>query len=237
MSIMPIRPRRLRQSGAIRRLVQETAISAGRVLVEMQPGESPPGDFGGIWMACPEAADDATAAVQAARSVAGDGCLAVDLRTLSDSLPETALKVHAAGADLVAVDGVHVQAVREALETAGAVHTLVAACASFPLDAPTDESILPPDAGAWVQAGADFVLFEPALPNLDRIRAAGETLPVPIAARCTPQEVGSYAAAFERGWLDGGKIPHEVLLSVFRAGARIVVAPASWASAWAADSP
>ena len=239
MPPLPIRPRRLRQSEAIRRLVREHAVSPAHLLIDADPadvtakGPSLSG-FGGLWMSVSNDLVAAAAAVEEARHAAGEeGCLAVDLRACTIEPLEAARRMRAAGADLIAVSGRDCCAVRDGLEADGEVNAIIVACASFPLDVPDAEPSCPAEASDWVSAGADMVLIEPALPNLDRLRAASEALPVPVMARITPQELASYGAAFERGWLDEAKIPGEVLVSVIRAGARVVVVPRAWALAMA----
>lgn len=241
MPPLPIRPRRLRRNEAIRRLVREHAIAPGHALLETDPAaglESHSRDhrFGGMWLPLPESTDAAIQAAAGARAALNETFLAVDTRTMEADAATTAAALHEAGADLLAVDGNDTAAVREALEAAGAVHALVAACASFPLDAP--ETVWNPVDGAadWAADGADFILIEPALSNLDRIRAACERLTVPVIARISPSERAMYEAAFANGWLDAGKIPAEIVVSMHRAGARVVVVPTEWRESFAGEA-
>lgn len=235
MSPMPIRPRRLRQSAAVRALVREHEAPESHLLVELVDGPIPRraakvlAPFGGAWL---HGSDDEAALVErigAVRRILGEGCIAVDVRVNDAPAPDAALRAHEAGADLIAVAGADTHAVRKALEGAGAVNAVLVACASFDLDSagrlgsPSEE-----DFGLWEAAGADIVLVEPALVNLHRVAMAVDSVAIPVAARCTPQEAAMFAAVFKRGWLDADSIAKETLTGARRAGARFVVAPSAW---------
>jgi porphobilinogen synthase len=74
-----------------------------------------------------------------------------------------------------------------------------------------------------IEEGADMVMVKPALAYLDVIRAVKETFPVPVAAYNVSGEFSMVRAAAERGWIDGPAVAREMLLSMRRAGADIVL--------------
>ncbi len=71
--------------------------------------------------------------------------------------------------------------------------------------------------------GADIVMVKPALSYLDVIRRAKESFNIPIAAYNVSGEYSMIKAAAERGWLDGEKAMLEVLTSIKRAGADVII--------------
>jgi porphobilinogen synthase len=74
-----------------------------------------------------------------------------------------------------------------------------------------------------VDEGADFLMVKPALPYLDVIRLLKDNFPLPIAAYNVSGEYAMIKAAAEKGWLDGTKVMEEVLLSIRRAGADVIL--------------
>jgi porphobilinogen synthase len=94
--------------------------------------------------------------------------------------------------------------------------------ASYQMDpANTDEAIR--EIRADVDEGADIVMVKPALPYLDVIRRAREAVDVPVAAFNVSGEYAMVVAAAERGWIDGDRAMLEVLTSIRRAGADIIL--------------
>jgi porphobilinogen synthase len=73
------------------------------------------------------------------------------------------------------------------------------------------------------QEGADIVMVKPALSYLDVIRRAKDKFNMPIAAYNVSGEYSMIKAAAERGWLDGEKVMMEVLTSIKRAGADVIL--------------
>lgn len=71
--------------------------------------------------------------------------------------------------------------------------------------------------------GADIVMIKPALAFLDIIHAAKERFDVPVAAYNVSGEYSMVKAAAEKGWLDEGVVSHEILTSMKRAGASILI--------------
>jgi porphobilinogen synthase len=71
--------------------------------------------------------------------------------------------------------------------------------------------------------GADMLMVKPALSYLDVISALSATSDLPIAAYNVSGEYAMIKAAHQKGWLDGEKTMLEVLLSIRRAGAKIIL--------------
>jgi porphobilinogen synthase len=74
-----------------------------------------------------------------------------------------------------------------------------------------------------IDEGADFLMVKPALAYLDVIRLLKDNCSLPIAAYNVSGEYSMVKAAAQKGWLDGGRVMNEVLLSIKRAGADIIL--------------
>ena len=74
-----------------------------------------------------------------------------------------------------------------------------------------------------IQEGADIIMVKPALSYLDIIYRAKTTFNIPVAAYNVSGEFSMIQAAARNGWVDGQKIMNEVLLSIKRAGADIIL--------------
>jgi porphobilinogen synthase len=74
-----------------------------------------------------------------------------------------------------------------------------------------------------VEEGADIVMVKPALAYLDVIRQARDRFPLPIAAYNVSGEYSMVKAAAERGWIDGPRVMEEILTSIKRAGADLII--------------
>ena len=74
-----------------------------------------------------------------------------------------------------------------------------------------------------VEEGADIVMVKPALSYLDIIRQARDQFPLPIAAYNVSGEYSMVKAAAERGWIDGPRVMNEILTSIKRAGADLII--------------
>lgn len=74
-----------------------------------------------------------------------------------------------------------------------------------------------------IEEGADIVMVKPALSYLDVIRWARDRFDVPIAAYNVSGEFAMIKAAAEKGWLDEKKAALEMLISMKRAGADIII--------------
>jgi porphobilinogen synthase len=84
-----------------------------------------------------------------------------------------------------------------------------------------------------VAEGADMIMIKPALSYLDVIRAAAEISPVPVAAYNISGEYAMVEAAAANGWLDRQRTILEVLTSIRRAGADMILTYwATEAAAW-----
>jgi porphobilinogen synthase len=155
-----------------------------------------------------------------------------------------------AGADLVAPSGMmdgQVAAIRDALDDAGHTATGILAYAAkfasafygpfrdaaecapqfgdrtgYQMDpANGDEAMR--EIRTDLEEGADLVMVKPALPYLDVVRRAREAFGAPIAAYNVSGEYAMLKAAAERGWLDERRAVLEVLTSIRRAGADLVL--------------
>jgi len=155
-----------------------------------------------------------------------------------------------AGADLVAPSGMmdgQVGQIRRALDEAGFVSTGILAYAAkfassfygpfrdaaecaprfgdrtgYQLDPANGDEALR-EIEADIAEGADIVMVKPALPYLDVIRRARERFGVPLAGYNVSGEYAMVKAAAEREWLDGRGATLEVLTSIKRAGAGLIL--------------
>ncbi len=124
-----------------------------------------------------------------------------------------------AGATVVAPSGMmdgQVGAIRAALDGAGFGQTAILAYAAkfaSGLYGPFREAA----------EGADAVMVKPALPYLDIVARVADAVQVPVAAYHVSGEYAMVKAAAERGWVDGERVMLEVLTSIRRAGADLVV--------------
>jgi porphobilinogen synthase len=74
-----------------------------------------------------------------------------------------------------------------------------------------------------VEEGADLVMVKPALSYLDVIRAAKEVTLVPLACYNVSGEYAMVKAAAANGWIDGKRVTLEILTSMKRAGADLIL--------------
>ena len=74
-----------------------------------------------------------------------------------------------------------------------------------------------------VQEGADIVMVKPALPYLDIIRRVRESVMCPVAAYNVSGEYAMLKAAAAAGWIDEQRAVREVLTSIKRAGADMIL--------------
>jgi len=165
---------------------------------------------------------------------------------------QVALAQAAAGADVVAPSGMmdgQVAAIRGALDGAGFSSTAICAYAAkyaSALYGPFREAVDVTIAGGGdrkgyqqdvsgsvrealaevaldVAEGADIVMVKPALAYLDVIAAVRAAVDVPVAAYHVSGEYAMLRAAAERGWIDGAAVALEVVTSIKRAGADIIL--------------
>ena len=71
--------------------------------------------------------------------------------------------------------------------------------------------------------GADIVMVKPALSYLDIIRRTKDEFNIPIAAYSVSGEYSMIKAAAANGWIDEKRIMMEMLTSIKRAGADIII--------------
>ena len=149
------------------------------------------------------------------------------------------------------MDG-QVAAVREALDAAGHADTVILAYAAKYASAfygPFREAVdssLQGDRKTYQQdpangreavrealldvaEGADIVMVKPALSYLDLIADVRAAVDVPVAAYNVSGELAMVEAAAANGWIDRERAIDEVLLSIRRAGADIIL------TYWAAE--
>lgn len=74
-----------------------------------------------------------------------------------------------------------------------------------------------------VEEGADIVMVKPALSYLDVIRDVRQAVEVPVAAYAVSGEYAMIEAAARMGWLDREKVICESAVSIYRAGADILL--------------
>ena len=74
-----------------------------------------------------------------------------------------------------------------------------------------------------IEEGADMVMVKPALAYLDVLRTARERFTTPIAAYNVSGEYSMVKAASENEWIDGRRITMEILTSIKRAGADVIL--------------
>jgi porphobilinogen synthase len=177
-----------------------------------------------------------------------DGVVAND-ETL-ELIARTALSHAEAGADIVApsdmMDG-RVMAVREALEESGYTETAILSYAAkyasafygpfrdaadsaprigdrrgYQMD-PANRREAMVEMALDIEEGADIVMVKPALAYLDIVSDASAEFDVPIAAYNVSGEYSMVKAAARAGWLDEEQAVMEILTSIKRAGADLIV--------------
>jgi porphobilinogen synthase len=71
--------------------------------------------------------------------------------------------------------------------------------------------------------GADMIMVKPALSYLDIISRVKERFPVPVAAYNVSGEFAMVKAAAKNGWIDEKRVALEILTSIRRAGADMIL--------------
>ena len=174
----------------------------------------------------------------------------VDNDKTLELIARTALSHAEAGADIVGpsdmMDG-RVKAIRQALDGNGFQNTPIMAYAakyasafygpfreaaesapqfgdrrSYQMDPPNWREALR-EVEQDIAEGADIVMVKPALPYLDVIRRVRDTFNHPLAAYSVSGEYAMVKAAAQQGWLDEKRIVLEMLTSIKRAGADIII--------------
>jgi porphobilinogen synthase len=155
-----------------------------------------------------------------------------------------------AGADMVAPSGMMdgmVQAIRRGLDAAGFSHVPIisyAAKYASGFYGPFREAAESPpqfgDRGGYqmdpanadealreveldLAEGADLIMVKPALSYMDIIRRVKERFRVPVAAYNVSGEFAMVKAAAQKGWIDERRVALEILTSIKRAGADLIL--------------
>ena len=93
---------------------------------------------------------------------------------------------------------------------------------SYQMDPPnSDEAIR--EVALDIEEGADIVMVKPALPYLDIIFRVKQEFGYPVAAYNVSGEFSLVKAAAERDWVDEQKVALEMLTSIKRAGADMIL--------------
>ncbi len=93
------------------------------------------------------------------------------------------------------------------------------------------------EAGLDEDEGADMLMVKPAMAYLDVVAALRDATTLPVAAYQVSGEYAMFKAAAERGWLDERAVVLEMLTSIRRAGADIILSYyAKDASRWITGS-
>ena len=71
--------------------------------------------------------------------------------------------------------------------------------------------------------GADIIMVKPALAYLDIIRRVKDRFGVPLAAYNVSGEFAMVKAAAQKGWIDERRVALEILTSIKRAGADMIL--------------
>jgi porphobilinogen synthase len=155
-----------------------------------------------------------------------------------------------AGADVVAPSGMldgMVKAIRQGLDKAGFTHVPILSYAvkyasafygpfrdaaesppqfgdrtSYQMDPANGDEALR-EAELDLAEGADLLMVKPALSYLDIIRRVKDRFGVPVAAYNVSGEYAMVKAAAAQGWIDERRVTLEILTSIKRAGADIII--------------
>jgi porphobilinogen synthase len=174
----------------------------------------------------------------------------VDNDATLELLTRSALSHARAGADIVApsdmMDG-RVGAIRSALDGSGFSHVGIMAYSakfasafygpfreaaesapkfgdrrSYQMDPPNGDEAMR-EVALDLEEGADIVMVKPALPYLDLIWRVKHEFNVPVAAYNVSGEYSMIRAAGINGWIDEERATMEVLTSIKRAGADLIL--------------
>lgn len=74
-----------------------------------------------------------------------------------------------------------------------------------------------------IEEGADIIMVKPALSYLDVIHAVRQTTNLPVAAYNVSGEFSMVKAAAQLGWIDEKRVAMEILTSIKRAGADMIL--------------
>jgi porphobilinogen synthase len=178
------------------------------------------------------------------------GVLDVDNDATLPILAQQCVSHAKAGADVIAPSGMMdgmVKAIRAGLDDAGFAHVPILSYAAkyasgfygpfrdaaesppsfgdrntYQMDpANTDEALK--EVAIDLAEGADMVMVKPALSYLDIIRRVKDTFGVPVAAYNVSGEFAMVKAAAAKGWIDERRVTLEILTSIRRAGADMIL--------------
>ncbi|OGW28226.1 MAG: delta-aminolevulinic acid dehydratase [Nitrospirae bacterium GWC2_57_13] len=93
---------------------------------------------------------------------------------------------------------------------------------SYQMDPPNSREALR-EVALDIQEGADIVMVKPALSYLDIIYRIRERFDLPVAAYNVSGEFSMIKAGAKMGWIDGERVMMEVLTSIKRAGADLIL--------------
>ena len=93
---------------------------------------------------------------------------------------------------------------------------------SYQMDPPNVEEALR-EVALDIDEGADILMVKPALSYLDVIYRVKERFQIPVAAYNVSGEYAMVKAAAQNGWIDEKRVALEVLTSIKRAGADIIL--------------
>ncbi|MFW5967112.1 MAG: porphobilinogen synthase, partial [Persicimonas sp.] len=93
---------------------------------------------------------------------------------------------------------------------------------SYQMDPPNGREALV-EAALDVEQGADILMVKPALAYLDVVQKVRERFDLPVACYNVSGEYAMVRAAAEKGWVDGEEVALEMLTSMKRAGADIIL--------------
>ncbi len=174
----------------------------------------------------------------------------VDNDATLELLARQAISHARAGADVVApsdmMDG-RVEAIRRALDAEGFTQTAILSYAvkyasafygpfreaadstpqfgdrrGYQMDPANAREALK-EAELDIQEGADMIMVKPAIPYLDILARVRERTLLPLAAYNVSGEYAMVKAAAAKGWVDGERVMMEMLLSIKRAGADVII--------------
>jgi len=74
-----------------------------------------------------------------------------------------------------------------------------------------------------IEEGADIIMVKPAMSYLDIVRRVCEISLIPVAAYNVSGEYSMVKAAEMKGWIDGTRVMMEILTSIKRAGADLIL--------------
>lgn len=93
---------------------------------------------------------------------------------------------------------------------------------SYQMDPPNSEEALR-EVALDIEEGADIVMVKPALSYLDVIHKVKSEFQMPVAAYNVSGEYAMVKAAAQNGWIDEKRVAMELLTSIKRAGADIIL--------------